>query len=94
MDRGKVIEEGLLTYQGSLFGATEDRQVAVKEVTLELVVGRVVAGGAGSKHDVHGSPNLHEGRLLTCCDHILIVTRADLPCVVHRHQLQREPPKT
>lgn len=81
----------MISYQGSLFAATEDRQVAVKEVTLELVVGRVVAGGARSKHDVHGSLKLHERRLLTCCDHILIVTRADLPCVVHRHQLQSHP---
>ena len=81
----------MISYQGSLFAATEDRQVAVKEVTLELVVGRVVAGGARSKHDIHGSLKLHERRLLTCCDHILIVTRADLPCVVHRHQLQSHP---
>lgn len=77
-------------YQGSLFSAAEDGDVSVEEITLHLVIRGVLARGARCEHDVHGGLKLHQRRLFACRHDVVAIASQNLPCIVHRDQLQAQ----
>lgn len=77
----------MFTYQGSLFGATEDGDVTGEEIALHLVIRRVLARGARCQHHVHGRLELHQRRLLTRRQDVVVITPQNLPRIVQRDQL-------